>query len=333
MAKKMLIDATHLEETRVVVADGNKVEEFDFESINKRQLAGNIYLAKVTRVEPSLQAAFVDYGGNRHGFLAFSEIHPDYYQIPVADREALLAEEAAEQARSADREDQAEGEDKSKSRSRRGKRRTRGKPSETPNGNGEVAGLEVIELGNEGSDGDDTAAADGDTPREVKGLEIADLTEGEAEDGGAETPDPEVAETDAEDSEETETTPKSMAESAGLEDDDSVSEDILDAAPKPSEDKKAPKARVRRNRKKTQPAPEADTPTEGDGAGEVTAEAAPERADTAAAEETTAGSDTAETKDRPAAKEPKSSTRSRKRRSRAKDEGESEVDDTDVEPA
>ena len=86
MAKQMLIDATHPEETRVVVVDGIKVEEFDFESLNKRQLAGNIYLAKVTRVEPSLQAAFVDYGGNRHGFLAFSEIHPDYYQIPVADR-------------------------------------------------------------------------------------------------------------------------------------------------------------------------------------------------------------------------------------------------------
>ncbi len=95
MSKKMLIDATHVEETRVVVVDGNKVEEFDFESENKRQLAGNIYLAKVTRVEPSLQAAFVDYGGNRHGFLAFSEVHPDYYQIPIADREALIAEEMA----------------------------------------------------------------------------------------------------------------------------------------------------------------------------------------------------------------------------------------------
>ena len=95
MAKKMLIDATHPEETRVVVVDGNKVDDFDFESINKRQLAGNIYLAKVTRVEPSLQAAFVEYGGNRHGFLAFAEIHPDYYQIPVADREALLREEEA----------------------------------------------------------------------------------------------------------------------------------------------------------------------------------------------------------------------------------------------
>ena len=89
----MLIDATHSEETRVVVVEGNKVEEFDFESINKKQLAGNIYLAKVTRVEPSLQAAFVDYGGNRHGFLAFSEIHPDYYQIPMEDRKKLIEEE------------------------------------------------------------------------------------------------------------------------------------------------------------------------------------------------------------------------------------------------
>ncbi|WP_126153800.1 Rne/Rng family ribonuclease [Paracoccus haematequi] len=95
MAKKMLIDATHAEETRVVVVDGTKVEEFDFETVNKRQISGNIYLAKVTRVEPSLQAAFVDYGGNRHGFLAFAEIHPDYYQIPAADRAALIAEERA----------------------------------------------------------------------------------------------------------------------------------------------------------------------------------------------------------------------------------------------
>ncbi len=92
----MLIDATHAEETRVVVVDGTKVEEFDFETANRRQIAGNIYLAKITRVEPSLQAAFVDYGGNRHGFLAFAEIHPDYYQIPAADREALKAEERAD---------------------------------------------------------------------------------------------------------------------------------------------------------------------------------------------------------------------------------------------
>ncbi len=97
MPNKMLIDATHPEETRVVVLRGNRVEEFDFELANRKQLRGNIYLAKVTRVEPSLQAAFVDYGGNRHGFLAFSEIHPDYYQIPVADRQALIAEEEREQ--------------------------------------------------------------------------------------------------------------------------------------------------------------------------------------------------------------------------------------------
>ncbi len=94
MTKKMLIDAAHPEETRVVVIDGNRVEEFDFESQSKKQLRGNIYLAKVTRVEPSLQAAFIEYGGNRHGFLAFNEIHPDYYQIPLADREALMRAQA-----------------------------------------------------------------------------------------------------------------------------------------------------------------------------------------------------------------------------------------------
>ncbi|MBX7540567.1 Rne/Rng family ribonuclease [Qipengyuania sphaerica] len=94
MATRMLIDARHPEETRVAVLKGNRIEEFDFESADKRQIKGNIYLAKVTRVEPSLQAAFVDFGGNRHGFLAFSEIHPDYYQIPKEDREALLAAEA-----------------------------------------------------------------------------------------------------------------------------------------------------------------------------------------------------------------------------------------------
>ena len=94
-SNKMLIDATHPEETRVVVLRNGRVEEFDFESAARKLLRGNIYLAKVTRVEPSLQAAFVDYGGNRHGFLAFAEIHPDYYQIPMADRQALLDEEVA----------------------------------------------------------------------------------------------------------------------------------------------------------------------------------------------------------------------------------------------
>ncbi len=121
MSKKMLIDATHAEETRVVVVDGNKVEEFDFEALNKRQLAGNIYLAKVTRVEPSLQAAFVDYGGNRHGFLAFSEIHPDYYQIPQADREALRKEEAEYTKAVAEEEEREKEKEKPRSRRRRRK--------------------------------------------------------------------------------------------------------------------------------------------------------------------------------------------------------------------
>ena len=112
MPKKMLIDAAHAEETRVVVVDGNRVEEFDFESETRRQLAGNIYLAKVTRVEPSLQAAFVDYGGNRHGFLAFSEIHPDYYQIPIADREALMEEERAYAEALREQEENAQAEKK-----------------------------------------------------------------------------------------------------------------------------------------------------------------------------------------------------------------------------
>jgi ribonuclease E len=100
--KRMLVDAIHPEETRIVVTSGNRLEEFDFESASRRQLRGNIYLAKVTRVEPSLQAAFIEYGGNRHGFLAFSEIHPDYYQIPVADREALLRDEEAHDLAEAD---------------------------------------------------------------------------------------------------------------------------------------------------------------------------------------------------------------------------------------
>ncbi|MEK9673053.1 MAG: ribonuclease E/G [Rhodospirillaceae bacterium] len=110
--KRMLIDSSHPEETRVVIADGNRLEELDFESEQRRQLKGNIYLAKVTRVEPSLQACFVDYGGNRHGFLAFSEIHPDYYQIPVADREKLVAEQQALEAKHDDDHEEDGGEEK-----------------------------------------------------------------------------------------------------------------------------------------------------------------------------------------------------------------------------
>ncbi|MGE0152559.1 MAG: Rne/Rng family ribonuclease [Reyranellaceae bacterium] len=118
MVKRMLVDATHPEETRVVVVNGTKLEEFDFETSTKKQLKGNIYLAKVIRIEPSLQAAFVEYGGNRHGFLAFSEIHPDYYQIPVADREAILAE----QERRARQAEENEGQERPRRRGRHDRR-------------------------------------------------------------------------------------------------------------------------------------------------------------------------------------------------------------------
>ncbi len=213
----MLIDATHAEETRVVVVDGNKVEEFDFESENKRQLAGNIYLAKVTRVEPSLQAAFVDYGGNRHGFLAFSEIHPDYYQIPVADREALMEEERAyaEAMRARDEEDE-EKPSKPK-RSRRSK--SSAKAAKTSSGDavetrevgvsdektGEIAGMETIDLS-------DSAAA-ADVP-----AELAEVPEGSS-------PVERVAETPVEEPEDENEAPADAAEADDLaEADDEAAE-------------------------------------------------------------------------------------------------------------
>jgi len=146
MANKMLIDASHPEETRVVVVRGQKVEEFDFESANRKQLRGNIYLAKVTRVEPSLQAAFVEYGGNRHGFLAFSEIHPDYYQIPVADRQALLEAEAEAQA-----EEEREEERRRNRRRRSAQRRS---------SNEETVASSEAEAGTEGA-AQDQAPAEG----------------------------------------------------------------------------------------------------------------------------------------------------------------------------
>src|ERR1700723_423878 len=133
MPNKMLIDATHPEETRVVVVRGNRVEEFDFETAQRKQLRGNIYLAKVTRVEPSLQAAFIEYGGNRHGFLAFSEIHPDYYQIPVADRQALI--EADERAHREAEEEPENRASRRRSRHRSSRRR----------GHGERVQSEIVE--------------------------------------------------------------------------------------------------------------------------------------------------------------------------------------------
>ena len=136
MPNKMLIDATHPEETRVVVVRGNRVEEFDFETAQRKQLRGNIYLAKVTRVEPSLQAAFIEYGGNRHGFLAFSEIHPDYYQIPVADRQALIeADERAHREAEEESENRSSNRHRGRSRHRNARRR----------GHGERVQSEVVE--------------------------------------------------------------------------------------------------------------------------------------------------------------------------------------------
>ncbi|SNY53131.1 RNAse E [Pseudooceanicola antarcticus] len=227
----MLIDATHAEETRVVVVDGNKVEEFDFESENKRQLAGNIYLAKVTRVEPSLQAAFVDYGGNRHGFLAFSEIHPDYYQIPVADREALMEEERAYAEAQRARE---EDEDKPKKRSR-SRSRSSSKAEKTESGDAKVTqdvdsgsaeapesdqieGMETIDLGDEsGDEGSSPMMTVRDTPVEEPEEETS---EDSADTSGDDNAD------DADDSDEDDK-PRAKRSTAGEKDSDieSVADD------------------------------------------------------------------------------------------------------------
>lgn len=210
MADKMLIDASHKEETRVVVVRGSRIEEFDFESQHKKQLRGNIYLAKVTRVEPSLQAAFVDYGGNRHGFLAFSEIHPDYYQIPLADRQALLAAEAeaeAERARheneadeAADRaaasapaedtsEDVTDGEDDAAParKAKRGRRRGRKADAET-----EAVEDAVEDLGGGSSSftGDDDSDDDDSDPRSMAAIVETESVSEPVDGGGDDERDP-----------------------------------------------------------------------------------------------------------------------------------------------
>ncbi|MCX8953232.1 Rne/Rng family ribonuclease [Ruegeria sp. NA] len=236
MAKKMLIDATHAEETRVVVVDGNKVEEFDFESENKRQLAGNIYLAKVTRVEPSLQAAFVDYGGNRHGFLAFSEIHPDYYQIPIADREALMEEERAYAEAMKARDEADEGKPK--------KRRSRSRSKaadlksddlvETMEVSAEPTGMETIDF--DDSDEADMEVPEGTSPMEV----VAETPVEEPEDNEAPeaVSDDTAEETASEDEAEAETVEASQDDAAGDSDDaaDVSSADDGDEASELSED-------------------------------------------------------------------------------------------------
>jgi len=175
MANKMLIDAAHPEETRVVVLRGNRVEEFDFESASRKPLRGNIYLAKVTRVEPSLQAAFVDYGGNRHGFLAFSEIHPDYYQIPVADRQALIE---AEEREAAAADSDLAATDKDAEASEAAEPEAGGSiPETTPEAAAETAGLEgaaIAEPASETSSEDEanTARSDSDEDHDHDSNEV-----------------------------------------------------------------------------------------------------------------------------------------------------------------
>ncbi len=213
----MLIDATHAEETRVVVVDGNKVEEFDFESENKRQLAGNIYLAKVTRVEPSLQAAFVDYGGNRHGFLAFSEIHPDYYQIPVADREALMEEERA-YAEAMKARDEA---DEPKPKKRRSRSRTKAADVksddvvESIEVSAEPTGMETIDL-DEGEEGADLSVPEGTSPMDHVAETPVEEPVDEA-DGAAEADAPVAEAEDAAVEQETATDDAATAEATGAE--------------------------------------------------------------------------------------------------------------------
>src|SRR5690348_11471496 len=193
MANKMLIDATHPEETRVVVLRGNRVEEFDFESANRRQLRGNIYLAKVTRVEPSLQAAFVDYGGNRHGFLAFSEIHPDYYQIPIADRQALIAEEERAQRAAIDDVERVPRRVR-RSASRRDEDVIRSESAEPLAGDLVDSGQPRLESAESEGSAEYTEAASADAPAPedtmASGAETASADEVEAADGaGEETQD------------------------------------------------------------------------------------------------------------------------------------------------
>ncbi len=238
MAKKMLIDATHAEETRVVVVDGNKVEEFDFESENKRQLAGNIYLAKVTRVEPSLQAAFVDYGGNRHGFLAFSEIHPDYYQIPVADRQALMEEERAYAEAQKAKEDE---DDKPKRRSR-SRSRSKAKAAEAVSDDAtatkdvesdQIDGMQTIDLDDE--EGTSPMERVPETPVEEPEDTPEDAVSAEADDAPTEADGENAAESADDSDDDEDDAPKRKSDASAKDDsiesvaDDDDQEDIRPA--------------------------------------------------------------------------------------------------------
>jgi ribonuclease E len=259
MGSKMLIDASHPEETRVVVLKGNRIEEFDFESAARRQLKGNIYLAKVTRVEPSLQAAFVEYGGNRHGFLAFSEIHPDYYQIPLADRLALLQAEEEEHAREAeDEDDEGEGNGRRRGRSRDRDRNRGSRRGQRGEETAEGGGVEEITETEEEEYAEDVEAAGDDSYAEDHGPEtdedespeshVLDMNDAEVSEGEA------VEYHDETDDDGDDTPPRSEPMSANHED-PTVSEPVEDGS-EASEPEASIEARL------AEPAAPSDTPTD-----------------------------------------------------------------------
>ena len=262
MASKMLIDSAHPEETRVCVVRGNRIEEFDYESASRRPLKGNIYLAKVTRVEPSLQAAFVEYGGNRHGFLAFSEIHPDYYQIPVADRQALLDADA-EDARLAREEEDAEPAEKAKPRRRRS-RSARSKDDKVASDpvvdeaaaedsvEGEATDSEEgqVETGSPDTDSDDAEAGAKDAGTDAEPTDAPEAEASDADDADEElsasqqTPEAAEDEDGASDDDDADTDVPADADNdievaADADDNDSADDDADEAAPKPR--KRAPR--------------------------------------------------------------------------------------------
>jgi len=215
MPNKMLVDASHPEETRVVVVRGNRIEEFDFESQDKKQLKGNIYLARVTRVEPSLQAAFVEYGGNRHGFLAFSEIHPDYYQIPLADRQALLRAEAEDAEDDDDSNGNGNGD--GDERHERGRRKRRRGKNRGRNGNGD--GTQQAAEGEE-------ASADGDSDEPVEiGQEDATEEAPALNETAGEEPAEASEETDPAEPQEAATVADDAAGTAGASEENSSDQD------------------------------------------------------------------------------------------------------------
>lgn len=306
---KMLIDASHPEETRVAVVRGNRIEEFDFESQAKKQLRGNIYLAKVTRVEPSLQAAFIDYGGNRHGFLAFSEIHPDYYQIPVADRLALLEEEAREVSEQNEDED-GEG----RSQRRRGRKR-----------HSASSGSSDDDARDDGEDSDDSSGRDAAVEDEEGFVESVDSDDSDDEetqdddDAGSRSISAAV-ETDSI----SEPAPPEDGDEDGAGGDEKPAEAAAETSDAKTGDADAeateeakPKRRTRRKPAANKKTASEETPDEAVAAetAEAEAKAEPAEAPAAEAEEEVSASE-GESEDEPAARESSTPRRQQRERSR-----------------